>query len=106
MNKFTIAFIALIGSGCTVHAHTPPPSQRPPAPPVVRHTPHPHTHNVSVNVRAWVWVRGHRTPRGVWVHGYWDLRTVPRQMLSRQPHTHVRYIQGRGRPHPPARRYR
>ena len=108
MNKIMIAAIALLSSACVVHAH-PPPAPKPAAAPVVHphghaHTPAPNAHNV--NVRAWVWVSGHRTRHGGWIHGYWDLRTVPRHMLARQPHTHVRYVRGRGKPHPPARRYR
>jgi hypothetical protein len=106
MNKIIIASIALLASGCTVHAHphrTPPPAavHRPPPP-----RPAPQVHPQPVKVRAWVWVKGHQTPRGVWVHGYWELRTVPRHMINRHPHTYVRHVQGRGRPHPPARRYR
>ena len=108
MNKIMIAAIALLTSACMVHAH-PPPAPKPPPPPAARphghvHAPTPNAHHV--NVRAWVWVKGHQTRRGVWVHGYWELRTVPRYMINRNPHTYVRHVQGRGRPQPPARRYR
>jgi len=108
MNKIMIAIVALLSSACVVHAH-PHAAPKPVPPPAARphghvHTPSPNVHNV--NVRAWVWVSGHRTPHGGWAHGYWDLRTVPRHMLSRQPHTHVRYVRGHRKPHPPARRYR
>ena len=99
---FTLAFALM---GCTVHAHTPPqPAPARPNPPVVRHVPH--SNPQPVKVRAWVWVKGHQAPRGGWVHGYWELRTIPRHMINRHPHTHVRYVRGRGRPTPPARRYR
>jgi len=105
MNKIIIATIALMSSACTVHAHphpTPPPAavHRPPPP-----RPAPQAHPQPVKVKAWVWVKGHQTRYG-WVHGYWDLRTVPRHMINRHPHTYVRHVRGRGRPHPPARRYR
>ena len=110
MNKIIIAAIGLLSSACVVHAHPHPQPQPPPAahrppppPPVVRS---PHVQPQPVKVKAWVWVKGHQTPRGVWVHGYWELRTVPRHMLNRHPHTYVRHVRGRGRPHPPARRYR
>jgi len=106
MNKIIMASIALLTSACTVHAHAhtaPPPvaAHRPPP----TH-PAPQVHPQLVKVKAWVWVKGHQTPRGVWVHGYWELRTVPRHMINRHPHTYVRHVQGRARPHPPARRYR
>ena len=104
MNKIIIASIALLTSGCMVHAHPhppPPAAVHRPAPPVARHAPHPK----PVKVRAWVWVKGHQSRYG-WVHGYWDLRTVPRHMINRHPHTHVRQVRGRGRPAPPPRRYR
>ena len=106
MNKIMIATIGLLSSACVVHAH---PHPTPPAPRLAVHrpAPPPRVHNPQpVKVKAWVWVSGHQTPRGVWVHGYWDLRTVPRHMLNRNPHTYVRHVKGRGRPTPPARRYR
>jgi len=104
----TTLFILFFGlAGCSVHAHTPPqPAPARPNPPAARHhAPH-HNAQQPVRVRAWVWIKGHQTPRGAWVHGYWELRTVPRHMINRQPHTHVRYVKGRGRPTPPSRRYR
>jgi hypothetical protein len=106
MKATLISIVALITSGCVVHAHphphSPPPAVHKPVPPVVRHVPHP----APVKVKAWVWVKGHRNARGVWTHGYWDLRTVPRHMINRHPHTYVRQVRGRGRPAPPPRRYR
>jgi hypothetical protein len=95
-----LASIALVlGSACTAHAHTPTPTHAP----VVRHsTPAP-----AVTVSAWVWVSGHYRSPGIWMRGQWVLRSVPRHMLSRHPHTHVRHVQGRHQPHqPPARRHR
>jgi hypothetical protein len=109
MNKIIIAAIGLLSSACVVHAHphpTPAPAPHavhrtpPPRPAPRAHQPRP------VKVQAWVWVSGHQTPRGVWSHGYWELRSVPRHMLNRNPHTYVRHVKGRGRPTPPARRYR
>mgnify|MGYP003656808097 FL=1 len=109
MNKMIIAIIALVSSGCVVHAHTP--AHNHPVPPRAVHKApaHPHPHTVRpahpTPIKAWVWVKGHATPGG-YVHGYWDLRTVPRHMINRNPHTYVRHVKGRGRPTPPARRYR
>ena len=109
MNKIIIAAIGLLSSACVVHAHPHPPPAKPahavhrPVPP----RPAPRMHQPQpVKVQAWVWVSGHQTPRGVWVHGYWELRSVPRHMISRHPHTYVRQVRGRGRPQPPPRRYR
>ena len=105
MTKIMIASIALLVSGCTVHAHPhpPPPAavHRPPPP-----RPAPQAHPKPVKVKAWVWVKGHHNARGAWIHGYWELRTVPRHMINRHPHTYVRHVKGRGRPTPPPRRYR
>jgi len=107
MNKIMIATMAWLSSACVVHSHPhPPPKAAPPAvhrpapPPPRAHQPQP------VKVKAWVWVKGHHNARGAWVHGYWELRTVPRHMINRHPHTYVRHVKGRGRPVPPARRYR
>ena len=105
MNKIIVASIALLTSGCVVHAHPHPPPTPPavhrPAPPVAHHAPNPK----PIKVKAWVWIKGHQTRYG-YAHGYWDLRTVPRHMVNRHPHTHVRQVKGRGRPAPPPRRYR
>jgi hypothetical protein len=104
----TTLFTLFFGlAGCSVHAHTPPqpPPPRPNPPAARHHAPHHAPNPKPVKVKAWVWVKGHQSRYG-WVHGYWDLRTIPRHMINRQPHTHVRYVRGRGRPAPPARRYR
>ena len=109
MNKIIIAAIGLLSSACAVHAH---PHPTPAPAPHAMHRPlppraHPRAHQPQpVKVQAWVWVSGHQTPRGAWRHGYWELRSVPRHMLNRNPHTYVRHVKGRGRPTPPARRYR
>jgi hypothetical protein len=103
----TTLFTLFFGlTGCSVHAHTP--KQPPPQqyhPPVAR-THAPHHNQAPVRVKAWVWVKAHQDARGVWHHGHWELRTIPRHMVNRHPHTHVRHVKGRGRPAPPARRYR
>ena len=101
---FTMAFALM---GCSVHTHPPPqPAPAPAKPPAARHhAPHPNAHQ-PVRVKAWVWVEAHRDARGIFHHGYWEIRTIPRYMINRHPHTHVRYIKGRGRPTPPPRRYR
>ena len=88
MKKTIIAILfgALL-SGCVAHAHTP------------HHSPH-----SDELVKAWVWDPGHYRTNGVWVRGSWDIRFVERYKFSRYPRTHVRWIQGRRRPAPPAQR--
>ena len=105
MNR-TVLFALFFGlAGCSVHAHPPPQKPAPRVnPPVARHAPHPNPQ--PVRVKAWVWVHAHQDARGTFHHGYWEVRTIPRQMINRHPHTHVRFVKGRGRPAPPARRYR
>jgi len=105
INAIIISMLTCL-AGCAVHAHTPPhpPQQRYHTPAPRAHAPH---HNQApVRVKAWVWVKAHRDARGVYHRGYWELRTIPRHMVNRHPHTHVRYVKGRGRPSPPDRRYR
>ena len=97
MIKVFTSIALMLSAGCSAHAHAPVSH-----PPAARHsTPAP-----VVTVSAWVWIGAHYTPHG-WVHGHWAIRTVPRHMLSRHPRTHVRYVQGRHRPHrPPPHRHR
>jgi len=104
MKTIIITIGALLASGCSVHAHPHPAPHavHRPAPPAVRPPP---PQAKPVKVKAWVWVKGHQTRYG-WAHGYWELRTVPRHMVNRHPHTYVRQVKGRGRPAPPPRRYR
>ena len=97
LNKIML-FIALPLVGCMAHAH---PHADQPQPPVSRiEVPQ------DALVQAWVWVPTHRGRRNIVIRAHWELNPVPRYMLSRHPHTHVRYVRGRGRPAPPPRRYR
>lgn len=96
--RYTIMAIALLLStsvGCATTARACPVKPVAAAP----HAP------VHVNVRAWVWVSTHHNQHGI-VHGHWALRAVPRHMLSRHPHTHVRYVEGHRQPRRPHRRHR
>ena len=95
MKIFKIILVSALLPSCTVYAHP-----RPATPPVV--VPAPQVNNV----RAWVWVSARAAPHGSWVRGHWEQQTVPRHMLSRHPHTHVRYVKGRMKPRRPHRRHR
>jgi len=95
MKIFKIILVSALLPSCTVYAHP-----RPAPTPVVVPAPQ------VDNIRAWVWVSAHRASRGGWVHGHWVLRTVPRHMLSRHPHTHARYVEGRRHPRRPHRKHR
>ena len=115
MNKITtMVALAFTLSACSAHAHVRVPLH----PPKPHHSSahhhhrghHPPAHNAhppgQSTVRAWVWIRGYYNAHNTWTRGHWELRTVPRYLLSRPPHTYVRYVQGRGMPAPPHRGHR
>jgi len=108
MNKTitTALMIALSATtGCIAYAH--PPRHNPPTQNIqpVRHS-SPTNNAHTVRVRTWVWIGAQYNRNGIWTHGYWELAMVSRNLLSSHPRTHVRWVDGRGRPARPHHRYR
>ncbi len=92
-NYITMILFGVFLSGCVAHAHSPAN----------------HRHNVvqqPITVKTWVWSPGYYRANGVWIRGHWYVTHVPRYMINRHPHTHIRWVQGRKRPSPPVRSYR
>ena len=91
MKTLLTALVLTFTSACIAYAH-PQPQHRPP--------------QQQQQIQAWVWVSGHYMAAGGWQHGHWQRQHVARHLLSRHPHTYIRYVEGRAHPRPPARRHR
>ena len=94
-NYIIMVLFGVFLSGCVAHAHSP--------------VHHKHGDNVvqrPITIKTWVWSPGYYRANGVWIRGHWYVTHVPRYMINRHPHTHIRWIEGRRRPSPPMRSYR
>jgi len=92
-NYITMILFGVFLSGCVAHAHSPAN----------------HRQNVAqqpITVKTWVWSPGYYRANGVWIRGHWYVTHVPRYMINRHPHTHIRWVEGRRRPVRPERAHR